>query len=75
MFVIKKIIEIVNSPIVKIRGLTSNNEYFEIRLKDNWLDVRVSKSEYESMRCIYRDKVYENLTVHDVFEVLKISMM
>lgn len=60
MLTIKSIIETINEPIVKIRGFTVNNEYFEIRYKNNYLDVRLSKEELGKMKSIFREQVNRN---------------
>ena len=69
---VKRIVEIVSDDITKIRCITTTDEYAEIRLKENWLDVRIGKMDYESLRCIYREKVCEDLCVNEIIKKLGI---
>lgn len=58
MLKIANIVEMVeNDEIVKVRGYVTSGEYFEIRSKQSWVDIRIAKDESNSLRTIYREQV------------------
>ena len=58
---IKKIIEIYNDEIIKIRAYTMSDDYCEIRYKDNYLDVRAAKNEIDPLRVLYYERFKNGL--------------
>ncbi len=82
-----KVIERIETPIVKIRGITSTGEYAEVRLKPIpydllyskgvkvcSLDVRVSKEEGSNMRRIYQQDLIKYLSLDEVIKYLEIQI-
>lgn len=57
MITISNITEIINEPFIKIRGFVKTGEYFEIRFKNDFVDVRLSKEEFGKMKTIFRQKM------------------
>lgn len=74
MLKIQTIYEIIKEPIIKIRGTVETGEYFEIRKKGKWLDVRASKEEGFSMRTIYREKFDSEITFEEILKYLEINI-
>ena len=72
MIEIKKIIEIIQEPILKVRAIDSSGDYVEIKLEDGWLDVRAGKDENSSLRTLYRDNDSEGLTFAEIINKLNI---
>ena len=70
-----EVIEKIEVPIKKIRGITNTGEYAEIRLKDNVLDVRVSKEEGNQLRVIFKQAVLGHLSIDEIIEFLDVEFI
>jgi len=67
--------EIVDNDEVKlIKGVNANHEFVEIRLKDNWLDVTVYKTEFGSHRCIFRQEVTDDMSINDIMNYFNVTV-
>jgi hypothetical protein len=75
MVTFKKLIEIIDDSIKKIRGITENGDYCEVRLKGKCLDIKCSKQEGYSMRCIYRTVVEGDMSIAEIIELLGITFI
>jgi len=76
MVSVKHIIEIVQEvELKKIRVITEKDEYAEIRQKDGWLDVRVSRTEGDSLRAIFRERLNKELSINEMIERLDILFL
>jgi len=82
MIVFKKVIEIYDKSIKKIRGIAETGEYVEVRLKkvygankEYFLDVRVAKEEGLSMRFLYMKTVQENMSIKEIISFLDIKFL
>lgn len=75
MLKIKCIKEIIFEPMLKVRGITSNNNYFEIRFKNGFLDVRTAISEGEYLRCIYREEISNNEKIDMKYVINRLGLI
>jgi hypothetical protein len=69
-----EVIEKIEEPIIKIRGINNKGEYVEVRLKGISLDVRVSKSEGEQMRMIYQQNLIKPLNLKEIIKFLGLML-
>ena len=86
MITFVQVIEMIDKPIKKIRGITETGEYVEVRMKEidkdnrssihtHSLDIRMSKFEGESMRIIYHQNVIKELSLAEIIDFLGIKFI
>lgn len=71
----KEVIEIVQEPIKKIRGISESGDYVEIRLKNCSLDIRASKQNGDCMRTLYRQELIKPLTIEEIIKYLGLEFI
>jgi hypothetical protein len=58
--------------IKKIKGVNFNNEFIEIRFKNNWLDVIACKTVGGNTTTIFRKLMTEDMSIDDMMQYFSV---